>query len=68
MVKFRLKISEKAANVYVSKPVKLWLKTPLKNSRKSDSLKAEMGVGGTDKCVVSKEVRNCFQSFIFLSH
>lgn len=46
MVKFRLKVSEKAANVYVSKPAKLLLKTPLKHSRKSDSLKAEMGVGG----------------------
>lgn len=44
MVKFRLKVSEKAANVYVSKPAKLLLKTPLKHS-KSDSLKAEMGGG-----------------------
>lgn len=66
MVKFRLK---KTANVYVSKPAKLLLKTPLKHSRKSDSLKAEMGVGGrADKCVVSKEARNCFQSFLFLNH
>lgn len=47
MVKFRLKVSKKkTANVYVSKPAKLLLKTPLKHSRKSDSLKAEMGVGG----------------------